>query len=225
VSARHDRVDFAAAYVLGALEAGEVEAFERHLAGCEICRQEAEALQGVVDVLPMAAPQHAPPPGLRRRVVRVLRAEARRPARRRPALRPLGLGRPAFGLALLLAAALASVAVVEFAPGGGSGARIVNATVVGSRGTAELRVARGQGELVVRHLPPPPRGRIYELWLKRPDSPPAPTPTLFSVTSAGAADVGVPGELHGISAVLVTDEPAGGSLAPTRPPVIVAKLS
>jgi hypothetical protein len=48
---------------------------------------------------------------------------------------------------------------------------------------------------------------------------------LFSVTRSGDSDVEVPGSLRGVSAVLVTPEPAGGSKAPTHAPVITAPLS
>jgi hypothetical protein len=86
-------------------------------------------------------------------------------------------------------------------------------------------VAGGRAELIVRHLPPPPAGRIYEVWLKRAGQQPSPTSALFSVTTTGAGDVGVPGDLRGVSEVLVTQEPAGGSLVPTDGPVIVATLA
>ena len=43
---------------------------------------------------------------------------------------------------------------------------------------------------------------------------------LFSVTAQGAGDVGVPAPLS-VSEILVTAEPAGGSLVPTHPAVIV----
>ena len=68
-------------------------------------------------------------------------------------------------------------------------------------------------------------GRIYEVWLKRPGAAPAPTTALFSVPAGGAADIGIPGALGGVSEVLVTEEPAGGSGAPTGPPVLVAPTS
>jgi hypothetical protein len=77
---------------------------------------------------------------------------------------------------------------------------------------------------MVERLPPPGPGRIYELWLQRGSAAPAPS-TLFSVNSRGTADIGVPGELYGVSRVLVTDEPAGGSRSPTGRPLIVAALS
>ncbi len=42
---------------------------------------------------------------------------------------------------------------------------------------------------------------------------------------AGCGDIGVPGDLRGVTAVMVTQEPAGGSRVPTRAPVIVARLA
>jgi hypothetical protein len=67
-------------------------------------------------------------------------------------------------------------------------------------------------------------GRIYEVWLKRGSQPPEPTDALFSVTDNGAGTVGVPGDLRGVSQVMVTDEPSGGSTKPTRSPVIVVSV-
>jgi len=77
----------------------------------------------------------------------------------------------------------------------------------------------------VSHLPPPPAGRIYEIWVKRGSRPPAPTRELFSVTAGGAAEVGVPGDVRGVSTIMVTEEPAGGSLVLTHVPVIVAQVT
>jgi anti-sigma-K factor RskA len=214
-----------AAYVLGALEPAEAHAYRRHLSACTACRDEVTALQRVADVLPVAVPQYRLPRALRRRVVRTVRAESRR-TRRRPALRPTL--RPAFRPALAGAFAIVLVLVVAglfTLRGGGAGQKVIEANVRGSTGTAALRISAGQGELVVRHLPAPARGRIYEVWLKRPNAAPAPTAALFSVGAGGAADVGIPGTLNGVSSILVTDEPAGGSRVPTGPAVIVVRTS
>ena len=91
------------------------------------------------------------------------------------------------------------------------GPKIIHATVRGSTATAEVRINGGRADLVVHHLPAPRAGRIYEVWLERPNSAPAPTSALFSVTAGGAADVGIPGGLRGVSKILVTEESAGGS--------------
>jgi anti-sigma factor RsiW len=224
----HDCGGDAAAYVLGALEPEEAEAFVRHMASCVVCRDEVAALQQVVDALPMAAPQYAAPASLRRRVMRSVRSEPRQPARagakpgragaswRIP--RQSGLLRPALAGALAAVAALAIVVGLQLS-GGGSSPRVIQASL----GSAEVRVSGGHGELIVRHLPPPPPGHIYEVWLKRGNQAPSPS-TLFSVTSAGTSDVGLPGSVRGVDEVMVTPEPLGGSRVPTHAPVIDAHL-
>src|SRR5919198_1299635 len=66
----------AGAYVLGALPPDELDAFAAHLAGCDACRREVAQLRGVVDALPLAAAQVAPPPELKDRLMTVVRAES-----------------------------------------------------------------------------------------------------------------------------------------------------
>jgi anti-sigma-K factor RskA len=221
----------AAAYALGALEPAEVDAFLRHLDRCIVCRDELAAYQQVVDVLPMTAPRYTPSRRLRRRVLRAVRDEPRpgpaaAPApSRRPSWSWASFPRPALALVVVLALVVAGIGGSLIASSGGGHTRVVQASVVGSPGTAQLRVSDGQAKLVVNHMPAPPAGHIYEVWLKRGQSAPSPTNALFSVTTAGAADVDVPGNLSGVSQVLVTPEPAGGSSAPTHTPVIVAQLS
>lgn len=209
---RHD----AAAYALGALEPHEAEEFSRHLERCVVCRDELAAFEQAVNALPMAAPQYRPPPGLKRRVMRAVRAETkRRPAARsrRSELRFV-VPRPALaaGLALTVAAAIAGVELSNT----GTGGRLIQAQV----GQAQLRMLGGRAELIVRHLPAPPPGRIYELWLQRASRPPSPS-TLFSVTTRGTADVAIPGTLADLRRVMVTSEPAGGSSIPSEQPAIV----
>lgn len=222
--------DDAAAYVLGALERVEAEAFRQHLISCVVCRDEVTAFQQVADALPLTAPGYKVPRSLRRRVLRDVRAEpklgpAAARGRRRTILSRAGLHlplpRPALALAALLAALVLTVGALELVPGGSSGVRVIQASL----GSAELRVSGNHGELIVNHLPPPPAGRIYEVWLQRGQRKLLPTSALFSVTSRGTGDVDVPGDLDGVSEVLVSPEPAGGSLVPTHPPVIIARLT
>jgi hypothetical protein len=102
---------------------------------------------------------------------------------------------------------------------------VYGAQVIGSSATAKLTVTDGHAELVVRDMPPPPQGKIYEVWLARRHGAPQPTSALFSVTRAGSGDVAVPGGLRGISQMMVTPEPAGGSRTPTHAPVIRVPLT
>ena len=84
-------------------------------------------------------------------------------------------------------------------------------------GDARLRVAR---------MPAPEEGRVYQVWvLRKGETAPRPTDALFQPAEDGRATVDVPGGVEGVTAVLVTDEPDGGSPAPTREPSIVAPLA
>lgn len=217
----------AAAYALGALEPAEAEAFLTHLERCAVCRDELEVLQGVVRALPMAAPQHPLPKKLRRRVMRAVREEPHAATARRPR-RWTSPGWPRLRPAVAAVAAVAviaggTVAGVELASTSSPG-RLIHAQVTAVSGTAELRVSGDRGELIVRRFSPPPPGHVYEVWLQSGDQPPVPASVLFSVGAGGNAEVGLPESLVGVSRVMVTPEPHGGSPAPTSAPVIVAKL-
>lgn len=228
----HDRGDDAAAYVLGALDASELQEFRAHLETCVACRADVSALQRTADVLPLAAPQISAPKSLRRRVLRSIRTglaptrAAERPRLRAGYARNSFLSRPGLALGAAAAAAVIAFGAVEVFSGSSSpSTRVIQASVIGSPGHAQLRVAGGEARLVVHQLSAPPAGQIYEVWLKRPGGPPMPTHALFGVTSKGDGDVDVPGSLRGVQQVLVTREPAGGSPRPTHSPVIVAQLS
>jgi hypothetical protein len=212
-----------AAYVLGALEPSEVEALREHLTTCTVCRDELAALQRVADTLPLAAPQMAVPRGLKRQLMSNVRREARgapaAPRSRRPSW-----ARPAAALGGALAVAAAVVLALVLAGGGSSGARVVQASVTTPGASAAVHLRGGQASLVVQHMPQPPAGKIYEVWLQRGQGAPAPTDALFGVSADGAAAVAVPGDLRGVTAVLVTPERRGGSLVPTHQPVIVAHI-
>jgi anti-sigma-K factor RskA len=219
-----------AAYALGALEPADAEAFRRHLETCSVCQEELRSFEEVVNDLPLTAPQHKAPAVIRRKVMREVNADAR--ARRRaagadPAPRSAARGgwlvpRPALALGVALLVAVGVAVGVISGTSGGPNARVITGQVVGT-GTAQLRILPGRASLVVHHLAPPPAGKIYEVWLVRGRRPPSPT-RLFSVTPAGNRVVAVPGNLRGVSSVLVSPEPMGGSPHPTHAPVISVSL-
>lgn len=224
----HLSVD-AAPYLLGALDDREAEAYRLHLAGCAICRREVGELEPVVDLLPSSAPLVAAPPYLGERIMSVVKGEAEllnaaghaadRPPRRRRSWRPPQ------ALALVAGGALAAGLLVgALISGGGSSVHETHGLVAASGASAVLRQSGGRAELDVSHLAPAPAGRVYQVWLGRPHRPPAPTDALFGVNRSGDAAVAVPGNLHGVTRVMVTSEPAGGSLAPTTQPVITVPL-
>jgi anti-sigma-K factor RskA len=221
----HDCGADVAAYALGALEPDEANAFAVHLKTCAVCRDELAAFRGVVDVLPLSAPAHRAPRSLRRRVLREVRSPRRDP-QGAGANRPRTWRLPASRLGPALAGAAAAVVLLIAVLGGFSGSaapvRTIHAQVTGP-GEANLRLSSGHNELVVSHLPPPPAGEIYEVWVRHGQSSPVPS-GLFSVTSSGSGDVDVPGDLRGVTRVMVTPEPSGGSPHPTHAPIISASI-
>jgi hypothetical protein len=128
------------AYVLDVLDPSERTKVERHLEGCEECRERARALAGVAGRLPealLAAAPISPPGALKERVLR--RLDGEEPARPRPRLR-VSLPRPR-GLAVGLAAA--GLALIL---GLAAGLQIAVARERDRR--AELAMLVGQQELV-----------------------------------------------------------------------------
>jgi anti-sigma-K factor RskA len=212
----------AAAFVLGALEPSEVESFRRHLADCAACQQEVAEFEQIRGALPDASLQLEVPRDLRRRVLAEVRATPKaQAAGRTTPVRTARSWRPVVAWGGALAAVVVAVIVAFALSSGGSSTRTIQA----SAGNAELHIAGGRGDLIVHRLPQLPAGRIYEMWVQHGNKAPVPTGTLFGVTSSGTASVGVPGSLSGVSAVLVTQEPAGGTPAPTTAPLIVAHVT
>ncbi len=228
----------AALYLLGLLDEQHSAVFLEHARSCALCSDDLAALAPAVDTLPTTVPQVPAPAHAKRRVMAVVRSEAAQRATR-SAARPrstsrgrFALRRPALALAGsgLLAAGVAIGGLSTPFGGGsarvdGSVGRVVSAEVTLARTSAALYQSGGHTWLTVSGMPEPSSGHVYEVWVKRPGhTEPLPTSSLFAPTSSGAATVAVP-DSGGASEVLVTQEPSGGSVSPSGPPVIVARLS
>ena len=212
--------DAVAAYALGALDEHEVRSFEEHLAGCAECREELTAMRETVGALALAAPPAAPPVRLKDRVMADVRGEPTQQPARRPRA-PAWL-RPGVAIGAMAAAA-AAVLVVVLAGGGGTSERTFAGIVHVAGASASVRESGGGAQLRVSQLPAPPANRIYQVWLKRAATAPIPTHALFA---ARTGSVTLPRNLSGVQAVLVTAEPRpSGSIAPTRAPIIVVRLT
>lgn len=220
-----DHFEDIGAYLLGALEPAEQAAFERALETDPRLRHEVDQLRFAADALPASAEQLAPPPDLKGRIMAIVEAEAElihptrqeRPAERRRWWSPQP--RLAFA-AVAVTAVLGAGALIGQAVTGGD--RTVIAAEVGD---ARL-IDRGDDEhatLEVEQLPPPGADHTYQVWLQYEGEPPSPTNALFSTRGDGTASVDVPGSLEGVEAVMVTQEPKGGSESPTTEPVIIAR--
>ncbi len=233
------RRDDAGSYVLRALPDDEHARFEAHLATCAECRREVADLQVAADTLPLAAVQIDPPPELRDRIMTIVRSEAELlAAAREPAAAPAAKAprrrRWALSLRPLPAAMAASALIAAGVIGGivltgGNDTKTVTGTVQiasAPAARASLQLSDDATKLQVRRMPPPPAGKVYQVWLKRPNQDPAPTTALFRTDSSGSADVDIQrGRLKGVDQVLVTAEPDGGSMKPTSAPVIVASAA
>jgi anti-sigma-K factor RskA len=223
--AEHQLSESIAAYVLGALDPAEAETLRAHLARSAVCSDELRTFKRVIAALPEAVPQHAAPARLRRRVIAAVRRDPSGHAGRRRVRRAFAPAPARWGLALAAGLAALAVTGVELLGGRDGDVRVYPAVVSGPSGTAQLTVSEGRAELTVSRLPQPVAGRIYEVWLQRGHQPPQPTRALFGVTRDGSGDVVVPGQLRGVTSMIVTQEPDGGSTVPTLPAVISADVT
>ena len=222
------------AFLLGALEPGEAEALERHLEGCERCREELRWLAPAHDALPETVARVQPPPELRQRLLAEVREDARRAAggasERRGALDWLrDVARPhwrplAAGAAVLLIVA----AVVGYEVGnGGSDGGGANAVTVETKEPTGLVAAVSMegtehGRIKLSNVPSLPTDKVLEAWVER-DGEVEAVPTLFVPDGEGQAATTI-GDMRGVSVVMVTKEPPGGSEAPTSEPIATVSI-
>jgi len=234
------RRDDTGAYVLRALPEEERADFAAHLEGCAICQAAVEELQIIADQLPMAAPQMAPPPELRNRIMAVVESEAAllraagpgaddvpRPRRLRDRfwwpswLVPPGIAAAVTSCVLLVGVGAGVLLSGDDGPGT---VRTLTAQNAPAGSEASVAVQDGRATLVVRNMPAAPAGRVYQVWLKRAGGL-EPTHTLFTVRPDGRAQVEVDEGIEGADELLVTAEPSGGSTVPTSDPILTATLS
>lgn len=213
------------AYALGALPLEERARIAAHVEACPICAEDAAALQRAAGRLPEHVDQIAPPPELRDRIMAVVEAESAllRPAR---AAVPAPRRRPLFAprWAATAAALALGVGVGAVVIGGGEtgvDTRTLSAEV--GRGSAWVEVTDDRAQLVVDNLAAPAEGKVYELWIQSGEAPPRPASENLedAVFVVDSGRVEIPSPLEPGDRVMVTEEPAGGSLVPTAAPVVV----
>ena len=221
--------DLTAAYALDALDPEDARRYEAHLAHCERCHDELAELSETASALAYATEASAPTPELRARILEQARAERPNVVPLRPRwLRPviaaaavaacaaIGLGLWAVSLSGKLdrrEADLANqqrVAQILAQPG--------SHTISFSRGTLVV-APDGRGALVLNKLADPGSDRIYEAWVADGGTPqPA---GLF----AGGTTVAVPLDqpVRDGATVMVTEEKAGGTEAPSQAPFLIVR--
>jgi anti-sigma-K factor RskA len=219
------RRDELAAYLLDALEPGDVAALEQHLADCEECRDELAWLRPAVQMLPEAVDRVEPPAELRARIMGEVQAGTDQRSER-ARWSPLGGGRhsalrPTAGLAvvLVIAAGIAGYAIRDSGSGGGA------TTVAAGRApgvTAKIVRQGDSGTLRLANLHQLPSDEVLQAWVrrgKRIESAKA----LFVPNRDGTAAAAID-HMHGVEAVMVTAEPRGGSDHPTSQPIVSVSM-
>jgi anti-sigma-K factor RskA len=215
--------DDVGAYLLGALNDLERQAFERHLARCDECQQELARLRPAADALPGSVQQFEPPARLKASLMEVVEREAREQQpeaeRRRPRLR--FFMRPAFVAAALLIGLVVGFGVAQL--GGGDETRTLAATVDQAMPTAggTLRVSDDDATLRLHDMPPLSGSRVYQVWLQHGDRMvPART---FEVGDDGRGAVDLSG-VDDADGVYVTREARGGAQVPSEDPIVSVPL-
>ena len=235
-------------YLLGEFDGGACTVLEAHLARCPRCRMEYDRQAEVLGRLGTLAAPAAPPPELRDRVLAQLDETAEpRPVFRQP-VRPVRWMRPllvaAAVIVLVMGGSLAYLyrdldqtrAALAAERSRDAEARGILAEpsatiplVAGSGadayGTLYLAPDGSQAVMVIDKIPPPPTGRVYQVWLVQNGQ----------RTSAGLFTVGgdsrtqlllnAPKPLRSYQSLGITVEPAPhGSSGPTTPKVIGCPL-
>lgn len=226
----------AGAYALNAVDELEGAAFERHLADCEPCRVEVAELRETVARLADETAVEAPPPGLRERTL----AQVARTPQVRSGVGGVSAGRQAGRWRRLTVAAAAAILVaggasavtwtvsndrVSDEQASSAQARQIAAVLdapdarvferslePGGAATVVVSRDRDRGVVLLRDLPEAGPGRIYELWLIR-GSQPRKVGQLAEGVRASTTVIGPVAEAGTFG---VSNEPAGGSAAPTE---------
>jgi anti-sigma-K factor RskA len=237
----HDRwPDEVAAYVLGALDPEEAAAVERHLESCARCQAGLRWAMPAINALPEAVEQVEPPSSLRTKLLNEAKRDAAARARAAAAeeggpgarltewlrgsrSRPLVLS-PAFGL-LVIAMAVVAIAGYQVGTsgsgdGGSTGSEPVTTFKAGKAPGVVAKVLRegdGGGTLRLANVAPLDYNRVLEAWVQRGEKV-MPVRALFVPDEEGRATALLP-DMKGVSAVMVTIEPRGGSEEPTSTPI------
>ncbi|HET6795157.1 MAG TPA: anti-sigma factor [Acidimicrobiales bacterium] len=245
----HDELrDLVAAYALDAVEADDARLVEDHLRGCPRCRSELAAHRETAALLAHSGGEA--PPGVWDRIAAEIHAEAppalavvvgdRRGSgdrRRRRASRALaGLMAAAAAVALVvlgvtvdhqsrrldrLNAALAAQQTLQRATAAAldpRARRVVLASPEGGTVAVAALLPGGTGYVIPAALGALPPSRTYQMWWIV-DGRPVSAGLMGSTPQATRVSVA-----EGATALAVSDEPAGGSRAPTTAPVASAAI-
>jgi hypothetical protein len=213
----HDRHrDDVGAYLLGALNDLERQAFERHLRGCPDCQEELDRLRPAAEALPASVVQHDPPPGLKQRLMAEVEDGSNVVAlpRRHAPRRLLAVA------AVLLIGLVAGFGIAQL---GGDDTRTVPATVAKAMPNAggDLEIRGDRATLRLHDMPELGGTRVYQVWVQHGNRL-VPTRT-FEVGRSGIGNVELR-DVKGARGVFVTREARAGARVPSENPIVSVSL-
>jgi hypothetical protein len=219
------------AYSVDALDDIERASFDKHLAGCPVCRAEVDSLREAAAALADDVAV-APPADLRSLVLTDI---AR--VRPLPPVTPVGgpIVRRKWFPALVAAVVIALVGIggVVWHPWSDDSSQQISATdqvladpqaqrisqdVPGGGTVTLVRSSElGQAVVVAEGMPPAPDGHTYQLWLQSPAQEFVPA----GLMKAGQTTALLEGDAAEAIGAGITVEPAGGSEHPTTDPIVL----
>lgn len=232
------------AYALDALDERERHEFERHLAVCDECQAEVAGFFEAAGVLTTEVAA-TPPAQLRARVLADIAAVRPLPPLEQPGerlatvlpmrrrFRPATLAAAAAVLAVVGAGTVAAPALLDTDDTSLTASptqRILEAEdreeiVVeldgGVRATLVRSVSVGRALVITENMPPPPKGKVYELWFDDVSRGVVPAGVMANATDQVVL---LQGDALNADGVGITIEPEGGSTVPTTEPVIAFDL-
>jgi anti-sigma-K factor RskA len=232
------------AYALGALDPGQAELAERHIAESDDCRRAYEDALETAAALALAVADSEPPAALRARILAAAHEEGAPAARPLPlrAAKPrrrsslAGWLTPSAGFALVGVAAAVVLALIAVSQHNSASnardrqealvsllsakdARIVPLRSTGGGSPDGRVIVSGGRAAIVSSLQSPPAGHTYQAWGIRAGAPAVPLPTFSRNGSVVILD-----DVSKYKGVGVTIEPDGGSQRPSSQPFAVATL-
>lgn len=234
------RLEEVAAFALGALDDAQTDDFREHLKDCKRCQDELRWFAPALRALPEAVEQQTPPPALKVRLMEEVRADvaaeakqARAAERHERTSSRRGFGewlggldiagltwKPLAGMAAVI---LIVAAGVGYLVGNGGGSDVNTIQVRQPNGIVAMVVNEdGKGELRLTGVDQPQQGKVLEAWVARGKSV-EPVKATFTPDEAGNASTPIE-DLEGVDAVLVTEEPVGGTKVPTMEPFVSVPL-
>lgn len=246
-----DVADLLAGAALGALSPSDAARLQQHLARCAGCERELDSLRETSAALALAlAPGQEPPRSVRQSLLAAAQREPPLPSDWRPrrllaavrrfapawgiAAAGLALGLGSFAWAASLQARVATLEarasrydrVVAVLASTSLTTRELQPSEPGlpARGTLYLDPASRTGMVMVHDLPPLGAGRTWQLWYVRGADRVSGGLLRTNASGTGYALLQVPTDLERYDSVGITEEPAGGSAAPTSARVIGTQL-